>query len=115
MLALAAQKVANLPGEQGGRLTLELDDSLHDLRCGDLFRFGAADRAGPYGSSLVEASEYLADTAMAHEQLARYVAGSHSDQCQLNDTLANVQRERPSIDEDAAQLIYTCLTWTLVR
>lgn len=80
-------------------MTLELDDSLHNLRGGHLFGFGAADGARSDGACLVESCQDLAHATMTNEQLARDVARPDPNQSQLDDSLSDVQRQRTAIDK----------------
>ena len=68
-------------------------------------RFQAAVRARFDGAGLVEASQYLADAAVRHEQLPRDVARSHSLVRHIDDARAHHVRQRAPVDEHAAQLV----------
>lgn len=114
LLALAAQQISDFPREQGGRLTLELDYPLYHLRRGHLFGLGASDGSRPDGASLVEAGEDFAHAAMAHQELARYIAGPNSDEGELDDPLPDVQGQRPAVDEQPAELVDSGLTCALI-
>lgn len=59
---------------------------------------------------LVEACQYLRDASMGDEQLTRDITRSNAEQGQLDDSMADMQRQGSSIDEHPAQLIDSRLT-----
>lgn len=67
-------------------------------------------RTGLDGAGLVEARQDLGDAAVGDEQLAGDVARPHAQQRQLDDALADVQRQRAPVHEQAAQLVDSGLT-----
>jgi hypothetical protein len=68
-------------------------------------------RAGLNGAGLVESGEYFADTTVRDQKFARYVARSDAHESHLDYLTPNVFGQRATIDEYAAELIYSGLAF----
>ena len=77
-------------------------------------RFGAPNGPGLDGAGLVEPGEYLGDTAVGDQELARDVAGPDSHESQLHNSSPHVVRQGAPIDKHPAQLVDSGLTFNLI-
>lgn len=103
------QLVSDLPVENRGILSFDVLDLGLDLGGGDA-RLAAADHAGPYRAGLLVAIEYLRDATVRHPQLSRYDARPYTGRGHLDDLVPYVVRQRTSVYENPAELVYTALS-----
>lgn len=110
--SLAEQSIADLPGKDAGIPLLQFPDVVDHLGRGHP-RLGSSNGSWQDGARLMIPGQDLGHTAVAHSQLAGYVAGSDAQAGQLHDPHPGRIRQRTPIDEDPAQLVHLAILRTL--
>ena len=103
------EAIAYLPRKDGGVLLLVLHNFGHNWRRGNL-RLASPYRSRTNGSCFVESAQDFADAAMWHQKAPRNFAWSDTACCKLDDPMANVIREGPTVHERSSELVYPTVT-----